>query len=86
LLALIGLGAGLVTSAWWAWRSVGGLAGDDPRQAWMAITWLLSAMSLLAWQLEAAAARWAAALAGLAATVAIGGLLAVPYIVRLLGF
>jgi hypothetical protein len=85
-LALIGLGAGLVTSAWWAWRSVGGLVGGDPRQLWMTITWLLAAMSLLAWQLEGAAARWAAALAGLAATVAVVGLLAVPHIVRLLGF
>jgi hypothetical protein len=85
-LALIGLGAGLAISAWWAWRTVGGLDGGDPRQAWMAITWLLLAMSLLAWQLEEAAARWAAALAGLAATVAVVGLLAVPHIVRLLGF
>ena len=82
-LALIGLGAGLAISAWWAWRTVGSLAGGDPRQAWMAITWLFLAMSLLAWQLEGRAGRWSAALAGLGAAATVVGLLVVPYVVQL---
>lgn len=75
-LALLAIGAGLMVSGWWAWRTVGMLAAGDPREMWMAATWLVTAVSLSAWQLKARRGRWAAGLAVLAAVMVIAGLLA----------
>jgi hypothetical protein len=74
-LALVALGGGLTISAWWAWRTSGMLAGGNPREAWMAVTWLIAAMSLLAWQLDGRRGRWAAGLVLLAAAAVLVGLL-----------
>jgi ABC-type transport system involved in cytochrome c biogenesis permease subunit len=74
-LGLVALGGGLTMGVWWAWVASGGLSGGDPRQVWMAITWLAAAMSLLAWQLDAHRARWAGGLAVVAAGSMLFGLL-----------
>ena len=80
-LALVALGSGLVVSVWWAWRTVGTWVGSDPREGWMAIAWLVAAMSLLAWQLGGrrgkimSGGRWAAGLALVAAATVVFGLL-----------
>lgn len=84
-LALVTLGSGLVTGVWWAWRTVGRLAGGDPREGWMAVTWLVAALSLLSWRLEKHPGWWAAALAVVAAAAAIVGLLAIVEVRRALG-
>jgi hypothetical protein len=93
-LVLLFLGSGIVVSAWWAWQTVGSLADDDPRVAWVAIAWLVAAMSKLVWRLDkhplgagerGYAGRWAASLAVIAAAAAIFGLLAVADLRRLLG-
>lgn len=84
-LTLIALGGGLAVGTWWAWRTVGLLSGGDPREGWMAITWLMAATSLLAWRLEKRPGRWAAALAVLAAMAALFGLFFVTSMRRLLG-
>jgi hypothetical protein len=83
-LALVTLGAGLVVGLWWAWRTVGGMNSGDPREGWMAVTWLVAAATLLAWRLEGRSWRWSAGLSVLAAVAVILGLLAVPDLVRLL--
>lgn len=75
-LALMLLGSGLAIGVYWASRTAGTLAGGDPRQGWMAVIWLLEAISLLAWRLGKAAARWAAVLAVLAALAVLGFLVA----------
>ncbi len=72
-LTLILLGSGLAVGAWWTWQAKGQLAGLDPRQGWLAAAWLLTATSGLAWRLGSHSARWAAALAVLAAAVATFG-------------
>lgn len=69
-LALVALGSGLIISAWWAWRTSGLLADGDPRQVWMAIAWLITAGSYLAWQLDGRRVRWSTGLA-LAASAAV---------------
>ena len=80
-LALVTLGSGLIVSVWWAWRTVGTWLGGDPREGWMALAWLVAAMSLLAWQLGGrrgrmmSGGRWAAGLAVVAAATAVFGLL-----------
>lgn len=74
-LALVALGGGLTVSVWWAWRTVGLLATGDQHLAWLAVTWLIAGMSLLAWHLETHRERWAAGLATLAATIVLIGLL-----------
>ncbi len=84
-LALVTLGSGLVTGAWWAWRTVGRLGSGDPREGWIAATWLVAAMSLLAWRLEKHPGRWAAVLAVVAAATAIVGLLVIPDLRQMLG-
>jgi len=84
-LALVMLGGGLAVSTWQAWRTVGLLSSGDPREGWMAITWLVAANSLLAWRLEKRPGRWAAALAVLAAMAALLGLFLVMEVRRLLG-
>ncbi len=75
-LALVALGSGLTVSVWWAWRTVGALATGDLHLVWLVIAWLITGMSLLAWQLEAHRERWVAGLATLAAAVVLFGLLA----------
>ncbi len=84
-LALVTLGGGLVAGSWWAWRTVGRLASGDPREGWMAITWLIAALSLLSWRLEKHPGRWAAVLAMAAAAAALVGLLAIVEVRRALG-
>jgi ABC-type transport system involved in cytochrome c biogenesis permease subunit len=93
-LTLLVLGGGIVAGAWWAWRTVGLLANDDPRLAWSAITWLAVAMSELAWRLKPQSlawrdvqnrGRWPARLAMAAATTAILCLLAIGDVCHMLG-
>jgi hypothetical protein len=84
-LALTVLGGGLVLSAWWAWRSEGALSDSDPREIWIAITWLLVAMS---WLTRHWNRRWrtrAAALAIVAAATLLIGLFFVVDLRRLWG-
>lgn len=78
VLALVTLGAGLTVATWWSWQAAGTPTSGDPREIWLAITWLVTATSLLAWQMEKRAAKWAAALAVLAAAFAFGCLLVAP--------
>jgi hypothetical protein len=85
-LTLLILGSGIVVSTWWAWHTVGVLANGDPRIGWSAITWLMMAMSELAWRLKPRSpasleapkrGAWAVRLAVAAAATAIFGLMAV---------
>jgi hypothetical protein len=76
-LALVAIGGGLTIGVWWAWQTVGGLSSGDPREGLMAVTWLVSAMSLSAWQLGIWRGRWAAGLAIMSAGMVLVGLLAV---------
>jgi hypothetical protein len=75
--ALIALGTGLTVGVWWAWRAMGSLASGDPREVWMASTWLVAGTSLLSWQLKRRSGQLPAGLVVMAAAVAIFGLLAV---------
>jgi hypothetical protein len=84
VLALVALGSGLFIGAWWAWRTSGTLGSDSARGVWMAVTWLITAMSLLAWQLDTRRSRWAAALVLVAATAMLIGLL-LPVDLRVAG-
>jgi hypothetical protein len=84
-LALVALGSGLTVSVWWAWRTVGAWPGADPRETWMAITWLLAAMSLLAWRLEGRRGRWVVGLTEVAAASVLFGLLILADLQRILG-
>jgi hypothetical protein len=74
-LSVVALGCGLLLGVWWSWRTSGRLAGGDARQAWMAVAWLVSAMSVLAWQADSRTSRWAAGLALVAAAAVLVGLL-----------
>jgi len=74
-LALVALGAGLTVGVWWAWQEMGSLYGGDPREIWMASTWLASVMSLLSWQIGKRSGLWAAGLAIVAAIIGLVGLL-----------
>jgi hypothetical protein len=85
---LVVLGSGLTVGAWWTWKTAGTQISDDPRSGWMAITWLVTAMSVLAWRLRQRPTRsgqWAAVLAILAAATAIFGLVAVANVRHVLG-
>ena len=73
-LGLLALGSGLIFSAWWAWRASGRLADGSPRQVWMAIAWLITATSLLAWQLDSRRVRWAVGLALAASAAVLAGM------------
>lgn len=75
VLALAILGCGLVIGVWWAWQTSGTLAWNSARETWMAVAWLITAMSLLAWQVEGRRSRWAAGLALVAAIAVLVGLL-----------
>lgn len=83
--ALVALGGGLTVSVWWAWQAAGTLTSGDPRELWLAITWLTAAMSLLAWQLEGHRGRLAAGLALVAALNATFCLVLLPHLQSLLG-
>ena len=85
LLALVALGAGLVAGLGGAWWILGTVAGDDPRVAWFATTWLLAAASALARCLPRWWGRWAAGLAVAAAVSAIFGLVFLGDVRSLLG-
>ena len=74
-LALAALGSGLLTGVWWAWRTTGVMLGANAREMWMAVVWLITAMSLLAWQLDDRRSQWAAGLALVAAVAKVVGLL-----------
>jgi hypothetical protein len=84
-LALVALGGGLTVSVWWAWQTAGTLTSGDPRELWLAITWLTAAMSLLAWLLEDHRGRWVAGLALVAALNASFCLVFLTYLQGLLG-
>jgi hypothetical protein len=86
MLALVALGSGLTVSLWWAWQTLGTLTGGDPRAEWMALTWLLTAMSLLAGQLDRHRQRWVIALAVIAASNLLFGWLLLVGAQDLLGF
>jgi hypothetical protein len=85
LLALVALGGGLVAGLGRVWWTLGTVAGDDPRVAWFAITWLLAAASALARCLPKWWGRWAAGLAVVAAASAIFGLVFLGDVRGLLG-
>jgi hypothetical protein len=74
LLALVALGGCLGAGLGRAWWTLGTVAGDDPRMAWFAATWLLAAASALAQYLPKRRGRWAAGLAMAAAVSVIFGL------------
>jgi hypothetical protein len=74
-LALSTLGAGLVLGVWSAWYAVGRMSSGDPREAWLAVTWFVSAMSGLVRGWTPGSQRWAGVLALLAAAVVTYGLL-----------
>lgn len=84
-LAVLAVGAGVVVGVWWTWQATGTLEAGDIRESWMAVVWLLSAMSAAAWQLEKGAHRWAAGLALVAAAAALLGLLVLPDVQRTMG-
>ena len=75
ILGVVALGSGLVISASWAWWTSGLLGDGSPRQVWMAIAWLITATSLLAWQLDGRRVRWAAGLALAASAAVLAGML-----------
>ncbi len=84
-LALVFLGSGLVLSAWSAWQTIGDLTSCDPREAWIALAWLVAAIGSLARHLERHWRRWTAALALMAAAVGLLGLLGATDLRSLLG-
>ena len=85
-LAFVTVGSGLTAGLWWAWQTLGTLTSGDPRAEWMALAWLLTAMTLVAGQLERHRRWWVAGLAGLAALNAIFGWLLLVGLQDLLGF
>lgn len=82
---LVILSIALTLTAVWSWRTMGALTSGDPRETWMAATWLIAAMSVQAWHLPSRPARWAACLAVAAAGIALFALLALPDLVRVIG-
>jgi hypothetical protein len=84
--ALLVLAIGLVLGAWWAWRVLGRLVGDDLRWGWMAAAWLLALVGWLAWRLARRGAPVAVVLSLLAALVANVGVLAAEPLPHWLGF
>lgn len=86
MLALVALGSGLIVGLWWAWQTLGTQTSGDPRAEWMAVTWLLAAMSLLAGQLERHTRWWVIGLAVLAASNMLFGWLLLVGVQDLLGF
>lgn len=84
-LAVLAIGAGILTGVWWTWQATGVLEAGTTRESWMAVVWLLAAMGAAAWQLEKRAQAWAAGLALAAAVAALLGLLGLPELQRLMG-
>jgi hypothetical protein len=79
-LSLVVLGAGLAVSAWWAWEAGGTVAiasgaltfgSNGDGLLWVAITWLVAAMSHVARRIGKKWGRWTA---GLAIAMAVTGL------------
>ncbi|MBN1659900.1 MAG: hypothetical protein JXA93_15965 [Anaerolineae bacterium] len=85
LLALVALGGGLLVGTWWAWQTTGTLVAGDQRQVWMAVSWVVTGMALLAGELEDRADQWMAGLAVVAASIMAFGLLALPDLLQLWG-
>lgn len=85
-LALVTLGSGLIVGLWWSWQTLGTQTSGDPRADWMAVTWLLTAMSLLAGQLERHMRRWVVGLVVLAASNMLFGWLVLVGVQDLFGF
>jgi len=82
--AVVALGGGLVIGVWWTWWASGTLGSDSAREVWMAVAWLITTMSVLAWQLDGRRSRWAAALVLVAASAMLIGLL-LPVNLRVAG-
>jgi hypothetical protein len=80
MLALLILGCSLVLSISWSWHTIGSLGLDDTYLAWMAITWLLAAMSNLARSVQRHWVGWLAILAVATTGTALFGLLVSPYL------
>jgi ABC-type transport system involved in cytochrome c biogenesis permease subunit len=74
-LSVVVLGGGLIAGVWWSWRMSGRLPSGDARQVWMAVAWLVTAMSLLAWQADGRRSRWAVGLALVAMAAVLVSLL-----------
>ncbi len=74
-LALVSLGAGLVVSLWWSWQIQGVSTTRGPREGWVVVALLVTAMSFLARRTGGRWGRWTAGLVMVAAAVAILGLL-----------
>ncbi len=84
ILALATLGGGLALGVWWSWQTGGMWTSGDPREGWMALVWLVAAMSLLAGQLDSHRERWVAGLAVVASATVFFGLLALLALQHLL--
>jgi hypothetical protein len=84
-LGLVFLGVGLVLSTWIAWRTAGDLGSCDPREAWIALAWLLAATGSSARFLEHKWRRWTAGLAVLAAALLLFGVLGLADVHSLIG-
>ncbi len=84
-LALVALGGGLAVSIWWAGQTLGTLSSGGSSENWIAIAWLITAMSMLARRAARRWGRWTAGLAVMAAAAAIFGLLAPTGLCSLLG-
>jgi hypothetical protein len=80
MVALLTLGIGLVLSVIWSWQVAGSLGNGGPRLTWMAITWLLAAMSSIAKRLPRHWAGLQAILGVATACAALYGLLAFPHL------
>lgn len=74
-LALVSLWAGLVVSLWWSWQMQGAATIRGPREGWVVVALLITAMSFLARRTGGRWGRWTAGLVMVAAAVAILGLL-----------
>lgn len=83
--AVLAIGAGVLAGVWWTWQATGALEAGTMRESWMAVVWLLAAMSAAAWQLEKKARPWAAGLAVAAAGAGLVGLLGLLELQRLMG-
>ncbi len=77
LLALFTLGVGQAVGVWWFWQAQGRLTGNDPREIWIAVAWLVTATRGLSWELAPRVRRWAAGLPVLVGLPVLAGLAAV---------
>jgi hypothetical protein len=86
MLALVAIGSGLAVGLWWDWQTLGTLTSGDPRAEWMALTALITAMSLLAGQLDRHRRGWVIGLVVLATSNMLFGWLLLVGVQDLLGF